>query len=169
MFTTPSRMACNYVYSITEKGAVESGLSIGTELAGQKTVYNITINPPRPQIINPFGYYSNVVVKEVCVGKPATIQCDALIPASDVKFADVYWMMKTGDVATFLPDDPSIQETKGVSSISPSILGNGTAVDLAFNPVTLEHLKHFYVCKIQSTIATTFATVSLVAKKHACE
>lgn len=168
MFTTPSRMACNYVYSITEKGAIESGLSVGTELAGQKKVYNITINPPRPQIVTPFGYYSDVVVKPVCVGKPTAIFCDGLIPSSDVKYADMYWLMQTGGETRFLPADPSLRERKVNSSISESILGTGKAVELTFNPVKLEHLKHLYICKIQSTVGAEFATVLLIAKEQAC-
>lgn len=169
IFTTPSRMACNYVYSITEKGAITSGLSVGTELAGEKKVYNVTINPPRPQIVTPYSCYSNLVVKPVCVGKPATIRCDGLIPSFDIKYgADIFWLMQTEGKTIFLPDDPSLRERNATSSISESALGVGKAVDLTFDPVKLEHLKHLYVCKIQSTVSSTFATVSLVAKQQAC-
>lgn len=176
MFTTPSRMACNYVYSITAKGAIESGLPVDTELTGQSKVYNITINPPRPQILNPYSCYDNVVFKPVCVGKPATIQCDGLVPSNDAKYgADIFWLQQTTNETTFLlneptflPDGPSLRETIVNSPISESPLGVVKSVQLSFDRVEKEHLTHRYICKIQSSVHSTLQTVGLVSKVQAC-
>lgn len=167
MFTTPSRMSCSYRYAITEKGAIDSGLPVGTQLVGQPKVYKITINPPRPQIVNPFSCYSNVVVKPVCVGKPATIRCDGLVPSSDF-FAEIFWLQQTANGTTFIPNDPSLRETNVDSSISESVLGVGKSVELTFDPVKPDHLKPRYVCKIQSAVHSTIESVRLVARPEAC-
>lgn len=168
MFTTPSRMACNYVYSITEKGAVESGLPLNTELHGQKKVYNVTINPPRPHIVVPLTYYSQNSVKAVCIGKPATIRCDGLLDSNGYKFSDMYWLETTGDTTKILARDPSRKQADVESMISTSILGTGKATELTFSPVKLEHLRSVYVCKLQNTQGSAFAAFTLVHKASAC-
>lgn len=167
VFTVPSRMMCSYRYAITAKGANVSGLPVGTKLFGQPSVTGITIDQPRPQIFNPTSFYSNVIVKSVCVGKSATVRCDGMVPTDDFA-ADIFWLQDNDNGTTFIPDDPSLREENVDSMIPASRLGRGKSVQLTFDPVKPEHLRNRYICKLQSAVHTTFETVRIVAKPEAC-
>lgn len=162
-------MVCNYVYSITTKGAMESGLPVHTELTGQRKVYTVTVNPPRPQIINPYSCYENVVYKPVCVGKPATIQCDGLVSSNDAKHgADIFWLQQATHTAEpdFLSYTGYPQE-RAVES-QTTTLGVIKSVQLLFDRVEKKHLTYRYICKIQSNVYSTMQTIALVSRAQAC-
>lgn len=162
-------MACNYVCSITQKGKDASGLCVGTELQGQKKVYDIYINPPKPQFIKPvLPYGRDTVRKPVCVGKPTTILCDGQVSDST---GEAFWLTQLGsDKPKFSPwNDSSLYETTVPSSIAKSALGVGVASMLTINPVKEEHLATLFVCKLASSDGAAFLIVELYPNNAVCQ
>lgn len=164
-------MACNYKCSITQEGEDASGLRVGTELEGQKKVYDIYINPPKPMFIRPVLRFDRSSVRvPVCVGKPTTILCDGQVNS---KFygGEAFWLTKLPKgVPKHLPfGDPSLYDTTVESSIGKSVLGAGVASMLTIDPVKEEHLNTLFICKLQSTDGAAFLDVELYSKTDSCQ
>lgn len=162
-------MACNYKCSITEEGERASGLRVGTELDGQKKVYGIYINPPKPMFIRPVLRFERSTVRQpVCVGKPTTILCDGQVSGL---MGEAFWLTRLGsNEPKFLPwNDSSLYETTVPSSIAKSALGVGVASMLTINPVKEEHLATLFVCKLASSDGAALLPVELYPNNAVCQ